>query len=384
MKKNALVITYHVKNCQRVGGFHYFINYLEKLSYDIDWVTCPISLSWVLHHNDRENKKNFIDLWRGITFEENGVTVRHFSTPVFIPAKIAKIMGMKIGEHYWPDWKRVRKRLKHNYDVILVEGVGCQYASDLRYNYREARIIYRPSDILETFSEIPDAVELEKRMMEAADITVCVDENQQQYYKRIGSPDNNIQVLRNPMTTEADREFLKNWIPKEISQKSVVYMGVSCVDLNVIEYAASKLKYVRFYIIGPHRGKTHDNIEYLGVLNKKQFEYYLENANVGISTLNEEMFGKNNIALPGYTRKFISYMKYLLPIVTMYYSNYLNIKGFYVSNCKEKFYELIKEALAFSVQDREKLREDYLMVMKLFSAADVESEFKKILVSLNI
>lgn len=376
MKKQALVITYHVKNCQRVGGFHYFINFLEKQSYDIDWVTCTVSLSWIFRKNDKENLRNFVDLWKGITFEENGVVVRHFSEPVFIPAKIAKALGIKLGINYWPRWKKLRRRMKKNYDVILVEGVGCQYALELKNDYLDAKIIYRPSDILQTFSDVPNSVELERQMIEIADLTLCVDENGQQYYKKISPKSNNIMVLRNPMTSKDDLEQLRKWRPVQASQKSVVYLGVTNVDLDLIEYAALKMRMVRFYIIGPHHRKSYDNVEYLGTLDQNEFEHYLESASVGVSPLVKAGFEKQNLALAGYTRKIISYMKYLLPIVTTFHSNYLNTEGFYVANGKEEFCEFLKTALNYSLEEREALREGYLKVMKLFSIENIEKEFK--------
>ena len=64
MKKKALVLTYHVKNCTRLGGFHYFINFLTRAGYYVDWVTLTVSSSWIIKNNDRENPKNFFEILR--------------------------------------------------------------------------------------------------------------------------------------------------------------------------------------------------------------------------------------------------------------------------------------------------------------------------------
>lgn len=369
------MITYHVKNCQRIGGFHYFIKYLEKLSYDVDWVTCTVSLSWIFRKNDRDNLGNFIDLWKGITFEENNVTVRHFSAPVFIPAKIAKIFGMKLGYHYWPSWRKLRKRMKSKYDVILVEGVGCQYAAEIKKDYPDAKIIYRPSDILETFSEVKDAQILEARMIETADVTLCVDENQLKYYLKFVDKKEKLDILRNPLSTKEDILFLKNIKPHESLKKSLVYVGTSFLDIELIEYAALKNQDADFIIIGPFNKKSHDNVKYLGTLNKEQYVSYLEQANVGINPLAIN----NNIMPYGYTRKIISYMTYLLPVVTTNSANYLNVDGFFVAKNKDEFSDYIKETLAYSIDERLSLKKGYMRVMEEFLEENVEQKFKTIL-----
>lgn len=375
---NALVITYHVKNCQRVGGFHYFINYLEKLSYDIDWVTCPVSLSWILHRNDRENFKNFMDLWRGIAFEENNVQVRHFSAPVFMPAKIARVFGMEIGYHYWPAWEKLRKRMKPEYDMILVEGVGCQYAFEMRKSFPKAKIVYRPSDILETFSDVPGAFLLEKGMIETADITLCVDEIQQKYYKSRGLQEQPIEILRNPLCTENDMEFVRGWMPEDVAQKTVVYVGISGVDLEMIEYAASQIKNATFVVVGPFDRKSHDNIVFLGSLSNKEFLPIVEKSSVGINPILENVFDKQNQLAVGYTRKIIRYMKYLLPVVTTCSCNYLNLDGFYVAKDKDEFCRYVNKALQYSAEERINLRLGYMKAMELFLNHKVEQRFEEI------
>lgn len=375
MNKNALVITYHVKNCQRVGGFHYFINYLEDFSYDIDWVVSPVSFSWVYHNNDKENFKNFIDLWNGIEFEEKGVKIRHFSVPIFMPAKIAKLLKMNLGENYWPKWQQLKKKLKTSYDIILIEGVGCQYALDLKKDYPNARIIYRPSDILETFSNVPNPMMLEKNMIETANFTACVDENQLKYYKKFTSPYSKILVLRNPITTNEDIDFLMRWTPKKNTHKTVVYIGVSGIDLNLIEFAATQNVTAEFIVIGPFEKKSHDNVKYLGTLTKMQYLPYLENADVGVNPLSLAEFNHSKNTLVGYTRKITNYMRFLLPVVTTGSDNYLHLKGFYNAQNANEFSDYIRKALTYSVNDRIALKSEYLMALELFLESKTKSQF---------
>lgn len=374
MNKNALIITYHVKNCKRVGGFHSFIHYLEKLSFNIDWFTCPVSLSWIFHNDDRVNIKNFFDLCKGLEFQENNITIRHFSTPVILPAQIAKYVKKDLYNHYWPEWNKIRKQLKKSYDVILVESTGCQYALDLRNAYPNAQIIYRPSDVLESILEITDATELEKKMIETADMTYCVDENQLRYYIKLGADRSKMKILRNPLTRQDDIRFLNEWKPKAQSIKSVVYVGVSGVDLELIEYAAMKNPNAQFIVIGPFRRKSYGNVQYIGSLMEEEFKSYLEWASVGIQPMRDSFKGKIQV---GYTKKIIKYMNYLLPIVTTYSDNYLNVKGFMVADNKEEFAKLVEEALTYSLEDREGLREDYHRVLDLFLDKKCETQFKK-------
>ena len=368
--RKALVITYHVKNCVRLGGIHFFIRYLTQAGYDIDWVTGTVSVSWLLKRGDRSNARNFIDLVRGISWEENNTLIRHFAVPVWIPARIARLLGMELGKYHYPRWEKLRKRLRDSYDLILAEGVACQYAEQLRTDYPRARIIYRPSDALKTFTSFPDPERLELDMIKASDLVCCVDENHMNYYKSLAAGEvrqqEKIKLLRNPLTTQADIEFAENFTPSQ-NEPSVVYVGVSYVDHQLASYAASHNKDAAFYMIGP-AGKSHDNVVYTGMLSEEEYEKYLFRASVGITPVN----------LPiayGYTRKIIKYMKYLLPIAATCSDNYLNAPGFFCADTKEEFSQKISEFLKYSPEDREKLREGYLRVMKVFSQEEARRKF---------
>ena len=89
------------------------------------------------------------------------------------------------------------------------------------------------------------------------------------------------------------------------------------------------------------------------------------------------MIDKEKGIAVGYTRKIINYMKYLMPVVATCSVNYLDICGFFCVDSKEDFADKISECLKYSVEDREKLRPDYLKVMKVFS----ENESRKYFLS---
>lgn len=373
--KKALVITYHLKNCKRVGGFHRFIDYFIQLGYDVDWVTSPVSSTWIFHNRDRENAFNFFQLAKGIAYKEKGVNIRHFSVPLWIPARIKMLLGLEQGYHYWPKWSKLRRKLQDNYDVIFFEGVGCQYVDYLKHDYPSARIIYRPSDVLETFCKCSDAIEIEKKAIELADCTLCVDENEKKYYtNRIaGSP--KIEILRNPLSDDEDIERLKHFHPCGIENKTVVYLGVSFVDLKCIEYAARNNRDAEFIIIGPNKQQNHDNVTYTGSLNKKEYSEYLKKASVGISPIVMNDSDTKDIVY-GYTKKIISYMTYLLPVVTTRGSNYLNLPGFYNAETIEEFSDYVSKALDISCAERERFRENYLEAVELFSERKCYKDFK--------
>ncbi|MCR5592152.1 MAG: hypothetical protein K6F79_00205 [Saccharofermentans sp.] len=373
-KKKALVLTYHVKNCTRIGGFHLFIDFLCQAGYDVDWVPVTMSSTWIIAHNDKENLRNFIELCKGIQFEQHESLVRHFSVPVWIPAKIAKMLKMPLGNHYWPKWKKLRKRLADSYDVILVEGTACQYADDLKTAFPQSKIIYRPSDILCMFSDVPSPELIEKRMIEVADVTLCVDELCLSYYKGISGEDSRLSILRNPITTDEDIENAKNWIPQSSEEPLVVYLGVSYIDKDIVEYTAERNRSAKFVIIGPS-GESHDNVIYTGPLKESEFIGYLEKACIGISPLRNDMIHEEKGISIGYTRKIIKYMRYLMPIVATCSENYLNIDGFFCVNSKEEFSEKVSDCLKYTIDDREKLRKAYLYAMSVFSENESRKEF---------
>ena len=373
-RKKALVLTYHVKRCMRRGGFHEFISYLKDMSFDIDWVTCTMNSSWIVNRNDRENFRNFYELWKGLEFVEDNSHIRHFAIPVMLPARIAKHINKKLYNQYWPKWKWLRKKLADNYDVILVEGVACQYAEELKKNYPRTQIIYRPSDVLESFSNAKDPKKIEKKMIELADITYCVDENQIQYYLDFAEKKEKLRILRNPITTQADLDYIKTYVPSLEEKKSVIYVGVSNIDLEYIEYAAENNPDAEFLVIGPFENKSHNNIYYLGAMMPERFQNYLQRASVGINPMSEKV---KDMTLPGYTKKIVNYMKYLMPIVATYSDNYLDVAGYLIAKDKEEFSELVSKALNYSIEERMALKKGYEKVLSFFLDTNVKEQLRK-------
>lgn len=371
MGKKALVLTYHIKKCKRIGGFHKFISFLIDDGFDVDWFTNTVSSAWIWHRNDRENVRNFFELSKGVSFVENNAVVRQFTVPVWMPAKLAKHMNRELYDHYWPSWKSIRRKLQDKYDVILVEGPGAQYATELKKDYPNARLIYRPSDVICTYTNIPDANEIEKKMIEIADITYCVDENQMEFYQRIGVDEAKIKILRNPLISQEQIAEFRGYKPSAKKKPYVIYIGVSGVDLDCIENAANKNRDIPFVVIGPFDRKSHDNITYTGTLTEPLFTPYLQNAAVGINPLVEK-FEQINI---GYTRKIIRYMRYLLPVVVTRHGNYRNVKGVINAEGYDEFSNKVREAYNMTMDERYELRDGYNELFESFSNETVRHQF---------
>ena len=367
MNRKALVITYHVKECKRVGGFHQFISFLTDDGFDVDWFTNTVSSAWIWHRNDRENVRNFFRLLKGFSFTEKNVMVRQFTVPIWIPAKVAKYVNDELYNHYWPSWKKIRKKLQNQYDVILVEGPGAQYVLELRRDYPDSKLIYRPSDVLCTYTKISDANEIEKRMIANADVTYCVDENQMQFYRQIGGDKSKLKILRNPLISQKQIEEFQTYHPSCSANPCVIYIGVSGVDLDCIEYAANKNKDIPFVVVGPFSRNSHDNITYTGVLTEPLFTPYLQNAAVGIEPLVDN-FDQIKV---GYTRKVIRYMRYLLPVVVTRHENYRNVKGFINAVGYDDFSNKVKEAYKMTMKERYGLKDGYNELFKSFSNEEV-------------
>ena len=173
-------------------------------------------------------------------------------------------------------------------------------------------------------------------------------------------------------------EFVRSWIPENMAQKTVVYVGISNVDLEMIEYAASQIKSATFIVVGPFGRKSHDNIMFLGSLSNKEFMPIVEKSSVGISPVLEKVFDKQDKLVAGYTRKIIHYMKYLLPVVMTCSCNYLNLEGFYVAKDKDEFCRYVNKALQYSAEERIHLRLGYMKAMELFLNHKVEQQFEEI------
>lgn len=371
MNKKALVITFHLKNCKRVGGFHTFIDILLKNGYDVDWLTTNVNASWLLRKTDRENIYNFFTTWKGIYFEKYGSKCHHFSVPFLVPGKIKKNFCLSKYELNYSKWKRIKRKLSDSYDVILVEGSGAQYGEELRRNYPYSKIIYRPSDILCTVLKDKNADEIELNMIKNSNCVLCVDENQINYYKKLGVESSKLKILRNPLSTNEDITILKNYNP--VQSKNIVYIGASFCDFEFIEYAASQNPNLNFYIIGPFNKKSYNNVIYTGSLSKEEFETYLLKAQVALAPIKLT----SSFNLYGYTGKIIMYMKYLLPIVATNFSNYLEVNGVYNVSTKEEFSFKISELASMSANDRMEIRNDYIRVLKNFTYDNTKETFER-------
>ena len=375
MDKNALVMSFHLKNGKRKGGFHFWIDTLLKNGYSVDWVTMPMNLSWIFKNTDRENFRNFFSLLFGINYTKYNHIAKNFAVPFIIPGKFKTFLGLSNDSLNYASWERIHKKLDDHYDIVLVEGVACKYADELKQCYKDSKIIYRPSDIFATFCPVDDADDIECNMIKKSHVTLCVDENQLNYYKELGIEGSKLKILNNPLSNDEDISFLKNYSP--VSSNNVVYVGVSFCDFEYIEYAAKLNHNLSFYVIGPFNMKSHDNIVYTGPLSKNEFESYLLNAKVAIAPVKLT----SNFNLYGYTGKIILYMKYLLPIVATNFSNYLEVKGIYNVKSKEEFSSQISILSQVSIDYRERLRKDYLKVLEKFTYVSAEKKFVNELVS---
>ena len=166
---------------------------------------------------------------------------------------------------------------------------------------------------------------------------------------------------------------MKSYTPQCGLEKSVVYVGVSFYDRELVENAASRNKDAIFYIIGPFEYSSHDNVCYLGSLKKNDFEKYLLNATVGIAPIIQP----EKDVLYGYTGKIISYMKYLLPVVATNSSNYLNVDGFYICHEADEFARRIRACLDMTNDERLRLKNGYLSVLTKFEL----NQCKKVLMN---
>ena len=377
--KKALIMTYHVLNSIKRGGFHSFIEFLLEDGYNVDVYTGQMNISWLYHKDDRANVKNFFRLWWGRKTLVGEKKVREFSIPMLIPRRVAKLLGLKTSKEYWPKWKRIAKRLENNYDLILVESVACQYASDIKTRYPNTKIVYRPSDVLTSYSEISNAKELEIEMIRSASVSICVDPMQIEYYKTIVGSSIELSILPNPIVSNDDCFFASRFVPCFHERKTIVYMGVSFFDNEMIEYAAKKLPDMLFYIIGPLGFSSHDNIVYTGRITKQEYELFFESADVAINPIISNSFITTNNYKYGYTGKILGYMKYLLPIVATHSDNYFHVDGFFPVASKDSFVEKIVECVSMTPSERMRLRTQYLKVMHYFLRDDVKNKFDRII-----
>lgn len=219
-------------------------------------------------------------------------------------------------------------------------------------------LVYRMCDNHARAPRLPSSIgNIERIILEEANIVFATSKNLMEKAKKLNS---NVYYLPNGVDLEYFA-YKKLKAPKEfgsISSPRIIYVGAISrwLDIDLLEFTASRLKNFSFVLIGPtdinlSRLKNKNNIFILGPRYFKDVPAYLQNSNVGIIPFKRNTF-TNSINLI----KLYEYFASGLPVVST------NLKGVrsinspaMLADSQEDFVDLILEAVN-SGKDKEEFR----------------------------
>lgn len=345
MKKNALLLTYHLLEYTRVAGFHKISDLLIKHDFNVDFVTIPFSIYWLFKNNDRENFTNFRKLMRKIpeSVEKN---VSNFSVPSFVPFRIQEKLSIRNSK--WIQliyWNRLKRRLKSHYDLIIIESTTAVLLFDfLRNTYPDSKIVYRPSDPLIAYSKSESLLCAESNILKNADDIWFVNKSSKDFCEsKYGCRLSKYRIIHNALISEKELKKKKQDKPIKRQKKTILYLGVFPIDYELIRRVAKKFPEVDIVIIGPYKDILKmNNIVFTGPLPLKEAKRLLSEAHLGIVPYIKK--GRIN-ELFEITGKIAIYMASGLPIVAINVSRKLNEYHCHVVSSIKEFIGAVEKYL---------------------------------------
>lgn len=226
----------------------------------------------------------------------------------------------------------------NNYkNIILESGKPVFFIDSIP---KSKNIIYRQSDPIELIlSNNNSFIELEHKVLERADLVLTVNKkimsfyknNYPKYFSKMKLWKNGFQI---PEYQNKVNPYNKN--------NNAVYLGLSPIDYKLLQFIADNHKDIDFHIIGPYKDKlNYENVKFHGFMNSEQYINYIKFADFAFVPY----IYWDALEWVSVTSKFLLFMKFNLPIITMNYGNLKSLEkyGALLVNNKEEFSHKIKD-----------------------------------------
>jgi len=345
--KNVFACGYHLYSTNsRFGGFLSIVASLAKMGFDVDYLTMPTNITWLLKTTDRENLRNLLKLILGRDYLVGNSRVFNTTLTKNLPFKFSKLIFSDLFRKYLPSLRKLDKFLRKEYTFHIFESVPSSLMCLLMNP--EKKCIYRPSDPLSAYME-NDGETIEQLIVQRCQQVWYVNELSKNYLlNRYGSfVSNKLVSLPNPFfQLEKLKMRLSNLenaymtLNRTSSEKLIcTYVGVFPVDYELIEKVSSDNLEVTFLIIGPHKPKVRSsNVFFLKSLRQDEVEKIIQSSDIGFLPYSNR--GKINELL-GITKKVADFLTYGKPVVAI---NVADIKfpGYYVTKNAQDFSDVIK------------------------------------------
>ena len=357
-KQNALLITFHNWESQRLAGFHFIAKSFLNNGYDVGFCSYKRPLiSAVFNRSNIHNIKSWFRLFKGKKYKEAGNSLFNFcGLDLTLPNRLSKILFKWEFNKYiqnFSDYLIVKKCLKlyPNPKFIVIESGTAIYSYKfVRKFYPQATIIYRPSDPCVGGKNGDQFLDLEKLIFAGADKVLLVNKESENLYKKysfdISRP--NLEILPNAIDVES---FKKNYKIPDILKKAptITYLGGHPPNLELIFKTADKIKSANFLIICPERINKPElnkiskisNLDYIEGVLPTEVPKYIKNSTIIMIPYKEEYKNKP-LGMHG---KIIQAIACKKPIVCKNIDESLKKFGVLIAQTDEDFISILRDLI---------------------------------------
>ena len=370
-------------------GLHYLTDFFIRRGFDVFWLTVPFSLLFFIKPTYIQEKVERLKLAlsKGKEYEIgdskviNGILLSAvhpiggipFLNSYFVIKNYLKLSYPLLGH-------LLKKYGFEKPDIFLFDTGGLN--GDLLQFITPQSIIYRLNDEVSGFyndirKEAPGRSILENEYFKKSDLILAASKPLHNYAVQKRDGPKGVYLLPNGVDVERFLKVEKEPAEyKKIPKPRAVYVGgLRILDWNLIALVAKKNKSISFIVIGPGKapGNLPKNIYFLGEISCQKIPAYMQHSEVGLMPV------KNVLQIQKVERplKFYEYLASGLPIVSVTYGKLKEGMSPYAlfGNTPDEFSAAIQRALAYSPEQRAKLKE----AAKQFSWDKIYKDFEKIL-----
>ncbi|QCX34371.1 glycosyltransferase family 1 protein [Caloramator sp. E03] len=342
-------------NTNKLGNHHY-ADLFANNGYEVLWISNP--WNFLIYFKDKNvyRKRKSLSLIDRHKLKENIYGFAPYSIflygnyPFFNKEKI----GLNLHKFIKPNLKETLNKIDFlNVDILWISNPKQYYLKNI-VNYK--KLIYRIADDFAEFSSFPKSIKsIEEKLINESDLNLAVSKNiidRKKYLKK------DIKYLPNGVDI---KNFIRDYYIypfefKNNKRPKIIYVGAisEWFDIDLIVYAAEKLKEYDFYIIGQPQidllSLKKQNIFILGKRNYYEIPNYLYFSDAAIIP-----FKVNNMTNSVSPIKLYEYMSVGLNVVSTNFKEmqYINSPA-YIANNYDEFCEYIVQAIENKEKNRER------------------------------
>lgn len=349
-------VTYHNWETKRQGGFHKFAEAAAMAGHEVVFFSYPRPYYIRFKHNERLNGKVLRLLKKGTRYNiGSDVSLINCTWPTLeVPGPLRRFLPKKMVKFFsdvsFVPFNFFCKKFIKDTDCFVLESVGLSLYDKLKKYFPNAKFVYRPSDPVMLPTASPKAIELEKHFLLNCDKALIVNKQGVELYRK-NIPDFdkkvNYEIISNGVDSKAYK--LKYDCPKELMiPNTALYMGALPPNMEVVFYAAERLKDVNFVIVCPEpllekddvKIKTMNNITYVPGVLPKEVPAWVTNADLIMVPKPEGVYRYKPW---GILAKYYQAMVAGKPVVAYHDTEELLECGISVAYTKEDFVDAIRE-----------------------------------------